>query len=298
MRGFRAMNTDVTVTASADEVAVAERVRGIFEDAEQRFSRFREDSELSRLNRAHGPFRASPDLFRILVRARAYLEQTDGLFDPAVGSAMVALGYDRSFGPGALDRDAPGERPDGGSFLDVALDAEHRLVTRPPRVHLDLGGMVKGSTVDRVAVLLGRSGAIDAGGDAYLRGHATDDGPWLVEVEDPRDPSRTVVTVAVSNTGVATSAGNRRRWRAGGEWVHHLIDPRTQRCAAEELLQATVFAPTTELADVLAKVAFVLGPRAAPAFLERHAEVSAVLVPRGGPPIFVGNLEVREVAHA
>lgn len=298
MLTFRAMNTDVNVASSEDEVEVAERVLGIFEAAEQRFSRFREDSELSRLNHARGPFRASPELFYILSRARSYVELTDGLFDPAVGSAMLALGYDRSFALGALDRDATCERREGGSFLDIALDAERRIVMRPPHIHLDLGGLVKGSTVDRAVVLLGPSGAIDAGGDAYLRGHPTDEEPWLVEVEDPRDPSKTLVTVAVANAAVATSAGNRRRWRAGDQWVHHLIDPRTQRSAAEELLQATVFAPSTELADVLAKVAFVLGPREAPAFLERQAEVSAVLVPRCGRPIFVGSVDVREVGHA
>lgn len=299
MLTFRAMNTDVTVASSEDEVEVAERVLGVFEAAEQRFSRFREDSELSRLNRARGPFCASPELFYTLLRARAYVELTDGIFDPAVGNAMVALGYDRSFAPGALDRDARCERVERGSFLDVALDPEHRVVTRPSHIRLDLGGMVKGSTVDRAAGLLGPSGAIDAGGDAYLRGHSTEDEePWLVEVEDPRNPSKTLMTVAVANAAVATSAGNRRRWRAGGQWVHHLIDPRTQRCAVEELLQATVFAPSTELADVLAKVAFVLGPREAPAFLERQAEVSAVLVPRCGRPIFVGRVDVREVTHA
>ena len=59
-----------------------------------------------------------------------------------------------------------------------------------------------------------------------------------------------------------------------------------------------MFAPSAELADVLAKVAFVLGPREAPAFLERQAEVSAVLVPRSGRPLFVGNVNVREVCHA
>lgn len=298
MLTFRTMNTDVSVTSREDEVAVAERVLGVFEDAERRFSRFREDSELTRLNRARGPFHASPELFELLSRARAYVERTDGLFDPAVGSAMVAQGYDRSFARGALDRDASCERVEGGTFLDVTLDAEHRIVTRPPHIQLDLGGIAKGSTVDRAAEWLGASGAIDAGGDAYLRGHPKDEDPWLVEVEDPRDASKTLVTVAVTNAAVATSAANRRRWRAGGEWVHHLIDPRTQRCATEELLQATVFAPSTELADVLAKVAFVLGPRDAPAFLESRAEVSAVLVPRSGRPIFVGHVDVREVSHA
>lgn len=292
MLTFRSMNTEVAVTSSGDEAAITDAVLRVFQAAEQRFSRFHPESELSRLNRAQGRFFASSELFDILVRARSYVELTDGIFDPAVGSTVVALGYDRSFAPGALDRETSLERPAKASFLDVELDALHRTVTRPPHIFIDLGGVVKGATVDRAAVLLGHSGAIDAGGDAFLRGRPTTAEPWLVEVEDPRDPANTVAVVAVSNSAVATSAGNRRRWRSGDRWVHHLIDPRTQSSAAEELLQATVFAPSTELADVLAKVAFVLGPREAPRFLKRQENVSAVLVRSDGCPIFVGNLEI------
>ncbi len=298
MLTFRAMNTDVTVAAREHEAVIAERVRAIFEAAEQRFSRFLATSELSQLNRARGPFHASAELFQTLVRARAYVEQTHGLFEPAIGSALVALGYDRSFAPGLLDSDVRGAIPRGGSLLEVTLDAARQTVTRPPHVQLDLGGMVKGATVDRAAERLGASGAIDAGGDAYLRGQPTEGEPWLVEVEDPRDPSRTLVTVGVTDAAVATSAGNRRRWRTGGQWVHHVIDPRTRGSARASLLQATVFAPSAERADVLAKVALVLGAEEAPAFLAHQADVSAVLVAEDARPIFVGRLDVREVAHA
>jgi FAD:protein FMN transferase len=295
---FRAMNTDVTVISSDDDPAVAERVRATFAAAEHRFSRFLEGSELWRLNRADGPFAASRELIEVLARARSHAELTGGLFDPGVGSAVLALGYDRSFAPGMLDRAAAHQEARGGRFLDVALDMERCIVTRPPHVHIDLGGMAKGTTVDRAAALLGPSGAIDAGGDAFLRGSTPEGEPWLVEVEDPRNPSDTVATVAVCSFAVATSAGNRRRWRVGGQWVHHLIDPRTQASAAGDLLQATVFAPTTELADVLAKTAFLLGRREGSAFLERQTNVGAVLVPRSGTPVFVGNLDVREVGDA
>lgn len=296
MWSFQSMNTEVTVSSSGDEQAIAQRVLEIFTAAEARFSRFREDSELSQLNRARGPFRASPELFELLVRARAYVELTEGLFDPAVGSAVVALGYDRSFCASGFDRDAVGERPPSASLLEVTLEDAPRTVTRPPHIHIDLGGLAKGATVDRAAAVLGAHGAIDAGGDAYVR--AADGARWLIEVEDPRAPTQTAVVVAVSSSAMATSASNRRRWRAGGQWVHHLIDPRTQRSASEELLQATVFAPTTELAEVLAKAAFLLGPGAAPAFLQRRPGVAAVLLPRRGGPIFVGQLEVLGVSYA
>lgn len=295
---FRAMNTDVVVAAVDDEEAIAGRVAATFADAEHRFSRFRDDSELSALNRAEGPFVASPELFDMLSRARVYFELTDGLFDPTVGGLLSALGYDRSFAPGALDRSRAARAPRAARFVDLVLEQEARTVLRPQHVQIDLGGMAKGHTVDRAAVHLIESGAIDAGGDAVTRGSAPDGGEWLVDIEDPQDPSRTVATLAVANAAVATSAPNRRRWRVATDFAHHLIDPGTRRSSTSDLLQATVVAPSAEVADVLAKTAFLLGARDGYRFLERQPGVGGVLVPANRAPLFVGDLDVREPAHA
>jgi FAD:protein FMN transferase len=294
---FRAMNTDVEVTALRDEEAIAARVAANFEAAERRFSRFREDSELSALNRANGPHVVSDELFEMLTRARAYVELTEGLFDPAVGGTLSAIGYDRSFAPGALDRERTSQPPRAGRFLDVVLDHGTRTVVRPEHVQIDLGGMVKGSTVDVAALNLWGAGAIDAGGDAVMRGPSPTGDKWLLEIEDPARPSRTIATLAVSDAAVATSAANRRRWRTGDALAHHLIDPRTQTSSASNLLQATVVARSAELADVLAKTAFLLGAREGRRFLERQPGIGAVLVQRSGALLFMGELDVREVGR-
>lgn len=293
------MNADIMVTASSgDEQTIAEQVAATFDEAERRFSRFREDSELSRLNRARGPVVVSGELFGALSRARAYVELTDGLFDPGIGGALTALGYDRSFTPGALDRYKAKRPPRAGRFLDVKLDPETRTVERPEHVQIDLGGMIKGSTVDAATRHLCAAGAIDAGGDAAMRGQSPTGDEWLVEIEDPARPSRSIATIAVLNGAVATSSANRRFWRVGGSVAHHLIDPRTQASAVTDLLQATVIAPCAELADVLAKTAFLLGSRGARRFLARHSGVGGVLVRRDAAPLFVGDLDIREVNHA
>jgi thiamine biosynthesis lipoprotein len=290
MATFRAMNTDVAVFAGDDEPRIATAVARVFADAERRFSRFREDSELSRLNRALEPFVVSAPMFDALVAARRYVELTGGMFDPAIGGTLVALGYDRSFAPGVLDRDVDAALPRPASFLDIRLDPARREVTRPFEVQIDLGGMIKGRTVDEAATMLPRNGAIDAGGDAVLRGGGSEG--WLVEVEDPRDASRTVAALRVRDRAVATSAANRRRWRVAGTARHHLVDPRTQRSAATDLLQVTIVAASAELADVLAKTVFVLGARAGQAFLEGRPAVGAVLVPITGAPIICGSVDV------
>ena len=286
---FRAMGTDVTVAAPAlapeAEAALVDQVVAIFVDAEARFSRFRDDSELACLNRAREPIVVSAPMMDALAAARAHVLATDGVFDPAIGGALEAAGYDRSFAPGRLDRDAAAAPPASARYLDVGLEAATRTVARPAQLHVDLGGLVTGRTVDRAAELLPASGYVDAGGDVAVRGE------WTIEVEDPADPDRVLLAIAVRDRAVATSAPNRRRWRVGATWAHHLIDPRTGEPARSDLAQATAVAATAEEADVLAKTTFLLG-RAAGAELLASRGVAGVLVGVDRTVAIVGDLEV------
>jgi thiamine biosynthesis lipoprotein len=293
---FPAMGTEVTVALpdrrEAEARALVEAIAVIFRDNEERFSRFRHDSELSILNRSRGPTTVSREMFDALLEARAFHELTSGLFDPAVGAALVRMGYDRSFAPGAMDR-ADVVRPRRtASLAEVVLEPETRTVFRPDDVQLDLGGIVKGRTVDEAAELLPGAGAVDAGGDAVLRGCGDDAGGWLVEVEDPARPERPLLLLRLRDRAVATSAPNRRRWRAGGTEAHHLVDPRTNRSAESDLAQVTVVAPNARTADVLAKTGFLLGAAAARAWLSGLSDVAAILVRRDASIEIVGSVEV------
>jgi len=298
MQTFRAMNTDVAVAAptldDAKEHQLAERIASLFAETERRFSRFRNDSELARLNRATEPIAVSGELMELLCAARRHVLETDGVFDPAIGAALCAAGYDRSFSPGALDRGAPIAPAVRARFADVALDERARRVRRSPHVQLDFGGFLKGRTIDRAAALAPATSMIDAGGDAVLRGGGLDGGGWLVDVEDPTDARRVLATLRLRDRAVATSAPNRRRWRAGGGAAHHLIDPRTGLPSTSNLAQVTVVAPTAEHADVLAKVAFLLGAVEGASLLEGRPGIAGVLVARDGSLRMVGELEVAD----
>lgn len=296
---FPAMNTEVSVAApgldDAAEYALTRQVASVFADAERRFSRFLDDSELGRLNRATAPITVSRELMDVLCDARRHVAATDGMFDPAIGAALRASGYDRSFGPGVLDRDAsvssvsPAPR---ARFADLVLDEDARVVHRPPHVHVDLGGFLKGRTVDRAAQLAPELAMIDAGGDGMLRGAGPDGSGWLVDIEDPRDASRVLVTLRVRDRAVATSAPNRRRWRAGRAMAHHLINPRTGLPSSSDLAQVTAVAPTAERADVVAKVAFLRGAADAARWLADQDGVGGVLVLGDGSVRIIGELEV------
>ncbi len=294
---FYAMNTDVTVAvpgrAERDGFELSTAVAAHFAAQERRFSRFLPDSELSRLNASDGPTQVSPAMFETLLAARRAFELTGGVFDPAVGGALLAAGYDRSFVPGGLDRPSAAPRPSPATFADVALDPATRTVARPKGMTLDLSGLVKGRVVDEAARLLPEPGLVEAGGDARFLGPGPNGDGWLVDVEDPRDPSATLLTLVVREGAVATSAPNRRRWKVGGALAHHLIDPRTGAPAASRLLQVTVVADTAELADVLAKTAFILGAVEGRDFLERQPDVLGLFVMSDGAVVQGGTREVQ-----
>jgi FAD:protein FMN transferase len=128
----------------------------------------------------------------------------------------------------------------------VALGApRRRVLARPPRLRLDLNGVVKALAVDDALALLGGDGFVSAGGDAAVRGGAV--------VGLPRGGS-----VRIENGGVATSGITHRRWLRGGAVQHHLVDPRTGRPAASRWSEVTVVGSTCLAADVAAKAAFLL----------------------------------------
>jgi thiamine biosynthesis lipoprotein len=272
---FRSMGTSVELLAGgdADETvfgAAATRVRGIFERQDRRCSRFRDDSEITLVNRRAGrPTRLSRDLAEVVALALQGASRSGGRFDPTVLEAVVAAGYDRDFDEvlaGARAALHP-SRP-CGRWRDVAL--EHRVLRLPEGIGLDLGGIAKGWAVDLAAEAALEAGlpwaVVNAGGDLRMVGSPP--AGIHVRIEDPQDPDAEVLRLVLSSGAVATSSVTRRAWGPG---LHHLIDPSTGAPASTGILQATVWAPTCAEAEVDAKDALLLGEPA----LER---ISAVLV--------------------
>ena len=274
---FRAMGTTVRVLtderATASAVSWAgEAIRLTFEREERRFSRFRADSELSRINRADGrPIRVSPTFASVMRLALDSSAVTGGLFDPTVLGALKAAGYDRDFDEvlagarGALHPATP-----CGRWRDVILEDD--LLSLPCGVGVDLGGLVKGWTADVAASRAVDGGLpwalVNAGGDLRIAGDAP---PVAVAVEDPDDPDVELVRLMVREGGVATSSIRSRSWGAG---LHHVIDPRTGAPSETDLLQVTVTASTCADAEVRAKAVLLRGSIA--------ADESAVAVSSGG----------------
>ena len=280
------MNSDVElVTGAPDAARRLERACRWLTAFEARFSRFRSDSELSRLNAHAGePFRASPLLFELVRVALELARRSDGRFDPTVLGSMVAAGYDRSFeliGSGVRVRTRGGFTPQV-SWRDVELAAGRRVVRLPAGVGLDLGGIGKGWAVDRLARMLGRPSLVNGGGDVFASGRPPDGPAWLVGVENPLRPDEDLLMLRAVDHGIATSSSLRRRWRSGDAVLHHLIDPRTGRPSGSDAVQVTVIAPSTLIAEYHAKVALLLGAAAGLDYLDRLPDIEGIVVRADG----------------
>lgn len=266
---FRAMGTEIELFVQGDAGDRLDAVEREFERLEQSMSRFRPDSELSRLNR-DGRIVGSPSLVEVVTAAVEARERTGGLFDPTVHDALVVAGYDRTFEELADRVIAPSHGAPCGGEIDI----EGRRITLAPGARLDLGGIAKGYAADRACELLAETGPslVNAGGDIAVRG-----GSWPVGVETASG----TITLQLDSGALATSGSDRRRWDAGGTSRHHLIDPRTGRPAESDILRATVVADSAVEAEVLAKAAFLGGAVEAP----------RVLVTGDGRTILAGGLE-------
>jgi thiamine biosynthesis lipoprotein ApbE len=238
--------------ATADELAA---VIDLFEQRDGAFSRFRERSELTRINRSPSRVLVVSDAFAAMANvALAAAGATDGLVDPTVGAAIVALGYDRDFDE--LERDAaPVEAVPAGRFLEVRVRG--RILERPVGLQLDLNGVVKGRTVDDALALIGGDGVVSAGGDLATRG-----------ARDVGLPDGSAIRL--ERGGLATSGTLTRSWHRGGQRVHHLIDPTTGLPAESPWTCVTVAGASCLAADVAAKAAFLQGGRG-PEWLERRS---------------------------
>ena len=288
-RLFRAMNCGMGAWVVATDAQAAEprlaAVEAFIHATEAALSRFRPDSDLSRLNaRAGRPVHVSPLLAELLALALDAARQTDGLYDPTVLEALEAAGYDRSFEQ--LDPVAAG-RPlsaPAASWRDVQFDPATRQVTLPVGVRLDLGGIVKGWAADRAAEMLAEVGPclVDVGGDLAAAGRPVEYPWWPVGVADPRDADHDLALLTLTDRGVATSGTDYRRWRQGDAVRHHIIDPRTRRPAQTDLLSVTVVAPTAMQADLHAKVALMLGSVEGCRYLDRLPDVEGLLIGEDG----------------
>ncbi len=297
---FRAMGSQILAAIDGDETegtALLAQVPAWFEEWEQSLSRFRDDSELSRINRTAGsaaPVPVSDTFWAVLQQALQAAQHTGGLVTPTVLNALEAAGYRTSFD--TLRHAAHGVATPTGTgpvaappsiftrWREIELHPETQSVRLPAGVRLDFGGTAKGWAVDEALRRLAPHGPalVNAGGDIAVSGPTRDGAGWPIGVDAPLGlelaTDSQLELLDIRGGGVATSGRDYRRWQQNGTWQHHIIDPRSGVPADTDVLAATVIGPTASDAEIAAKVALLLGGAEGLRWLEAQPGLAGLLV--------------------
>ena len=279
-----------------DAPQLLQQVPAWFEEWEQSLSRFRADSELNRLNRSAGwPIQVSQTLWDVFLAAVEAEAASEGLVRASVLEALVAAGYDRSFD--LLPRERATAPVSGwgpvSSLAEINVDEATRTICLPTDMQLDFGGVAKGWAAHQATKRLAEYGAalVSAGGDIAISAEQTNGELWLIGIDDPFKTGEYIEKVMLGECGIATSGTDYRRWKQGGRWNHHIIDPRTGQPAQTDIVSATVVAPTAMTAEMAAKAVLISGSENGLEWIEARPELSAMLVLETGDILYSTHME-------
>jgi thiamine biosynthesis lipoprotein len=268
---------------------------------DQRFSTYREDSELTRVNRlaAKQAVGISRETYNLILRANNYSRLTDGAFDITVTPLI------RLWKQAAKENRLPTNTEITEAKTKVGFEKLKLKASDPPTVSFSVAGMelnvdaiAKGHAVDQALAALREpgiiAGLVDIGGEIAAFGQNRPDTDWIVGIQDPQKANREHSLsqqprwkIRLKDCAVATSGNYRQYVRINGQHYSHIIDPRTGR-PADLLPSVTVISPTTADADALATAISVMGCEKGIKLIESLGDTEALLIAEtGDTPIIV-----------
>jgi len=292
---FRAMGCDMLAilegSADSPPPPILDEIPNWFEGWEQTLSRFRPDSELSRLNRTFDqPIKVSDTLWDVFQYALSAETITKGLVTPTVLDALLEAGYDQSFDilPSHQQRNQYGISPVANSLSFVLWDEKSQTICLPYGVRLDFGGVAKGWAAHQTAERLRGYGStvMNAAGDIAISGTLASGESWKIGVRNPFEKDTDFETLKLKGCGVATSGRDRRRWNKNGIARHHIIDPYTGQPAETDVMTATIIAPTVMEAEAAAKAVLILGSEEGLMWIESDPVLAGIIVLENGHTVY------------
>lgn len=287
-----AMDTTMTLTAYGDhaEDALA-GAKSEIERLDALFSISSESGDIYALNRDHkADFQA--DSLALLNRALEVSASTDGIFDCTIEPVMEAWGFTTQ-NYRVPEENTLNELLSHVDYRQVQVDGS--TVSIPDDVQVDLGGIAKGFTSDRMMQVFADSGVtsgiISLGGNVQALGCKPDGSKWRVAVQDPNDEGENFAVVEIADEAVITSGGYQRYFEENGKRYWHILDARTGMPADTGIRSVTVVSADDTLADGLSTALFVMGLDRAAQFWRESRDFEAVFLLDSGEIYVTQGLE-------
>jgi len=266
------MGTLIGVTLNEEKQADFIEAFKTFEQLDALLSTYKEDSEISRLNR-HKSIEASPETLEVVRRALEIRTMTDGTFDITIGSLSK-----NAYRFGSDDAAVPDKKLLQKHLEGVggAIGITKNRIELAAQSTVDLGGIGKGFAVDKAKELLQKrgiqNGVIAASGDIVCLG------PCLIEITNPFKPESVLATFRskLSKLSVSTSGNYERFIRHKS--INHLLDPQTGKPQQFFASVTLISKEDNTLLDALATAVSVMSVEKAKAFLNGRDDLAYVLI--------------------
>ena len=254
------------VQVCTDDAAQAERAFAAVEREvariEAKYSRYRDDSVLSTINRAAGATAVAVDAetSALLDYADACWRRSGGLFDITSGVLRTVWDFRKPIVPHQADI----ERALARIGWD-RVSREGRTIALEHGMEIDFGGIGKEYAADRAMAVARdagiRHGFVNLGGDIRVIGAQPDGRPWHVGIVHPRDPQAAIAQIAIADGGLATSGDYERFFERDGKRYCHVLNPKTG-WPVEGPQSVSVVAPLCTIAGSCATIAMLHGDEA------------------------------------
>lgn len=257
----------ITYADNQDVTPLFKDLWAIITDFENRFSRFKTDSELSRFNNRAGETTEISLAFRDLLQvSREYSALTDGIFNPFILPDLQRAGYIGSW-------PAPDTYVESQNYQNRhhqnplgELEIGESWARIPKNSAVDFGGIGKGYALKELADYLSKKPVvgfwISLGGDIVCSGLDQDNNSWSIGIAQVITEPLSIQSVKNTDgeiLSVATSGITKRQGTHNNKQWHHIIDPRTGIPAETDILAATAVTTNPIAADIFAKCAVITG---------------------------------------
>jgi len=262
---FRAMASPCSIQIFCEDDLVAETAAVAAEDEirriEWKYSRYRPDSEISRINAvasSGGTTDVDPETAGLLRFAFDAYRMSDGLFDITSGALRKAW----DFGSQSLPDEGTIKSLLGRVGLDKASWKEPMISFRVARMEIDFGGIGKEYAADRAAATIRAFGLasalIDLGGDLVALGPQPDGKGWDIGIQHPRQSHTLMARTALGTGALASSGDYERFFEVDGIRYCHILNPRTG-WPSRGLAGVSVWADQCLVAGCVATIAMLKG---------------------------------------
>ena len=220
------------------------------------------ESEIFRINHHQNEWQnVNQTTWEVLLEAKQMAQLTQGAFSPCLYPILSAWGF--TTGSFSIpENDTIQYLLQFTDFEKIEFKDSYKIFI-PQNMMIDLGGIAKGFTGDKIIKILKENGIesalLDFGGNIQTLGTKPDGTKWNIGIKNPLT-GEVAAGIKVENMAVITSGGYERFFTASdGKKYIHIIDSKTGFPVDNEIASVTILSSSGTYADALSTALFVMG---------------------------------------